>query len=67
MRFRFSEIELDNITNLPKYQMGLSDLTRDALVTVGYTAATYNYDISGESGLALSLNIHFVLHHGFIA
>ena len=56
--FTFSTDDMANIKELPLYKKGYKDLPKDAVVTVGYTAATFVYQTAQT---ALALNIMFVL------
>lgn len=66
--FKFSTKDFASLSSLPLYRNGISDLPINSAVTVGYTANTYAYiqaDAPAKS-LALSLNVQFVLFHGYL-
>jgi hypothetical protein len=68
IKFNFTAESFASIASLPLYRGGISDLPQNAAVTVGYTINTYSY-IQKEApfnSLALSLNIQFVMLHGYI-
>lgn len=69
IKFNFNAESFTSISSLPLYRNGISDLPQNAAVTVGYTVNTYSY-IQKEApsrSLALSLNIQFVILHGYLA
>lgn len=64
--FKVTEESIAKLSTLPRYMLGISDLNEYATVTVGYTANTYPYNYyANTSASALSLNIQFVIYHGF--
>jgi hypothetical protein len=59
--FSFKGADFDNIQSLPLYENGNIDLHPYSIVSVGYSVNTYKYTVGGESALALSPNILFVI------
>lgn len=70
IKFKITPESIANISQLPKYQSGIADLNKDAVVTVGYCLNTFSYTPQTNPGAmperswALSVNIMFVLYHG---
>jgi len=67
-KFNFTAESFASLSSLPLYRGGISDLPQNAAVSVGYTVNTYSY-IQKEApvnSLALSLNVQFVMLHGYI-
>lgn len=68
IKFNFTAEGFTSLSSLPLYHGGISDLPQNAAVTVGYTVNTYPY-IQKEAplkSLALSLNVQFVMLHGYV-
>ena len=67
-KFNFTAESFASLSSLPFYRGGISDLPQNAAVLVGNTVNTYPY-IQKEApinSLALSLNVQFVLLHGYV-
>jgi hypothetical protein len=68
IKFNFTAESFASLSSLPLYRGGISDLPQNAAVTVGYTVNTYSYiqKEAPSNSLALSLNIQFVMLHGYV-
>lgn len=67
--FDFLPSDFSRIATLPRWDgAATQELPPWAMVSVGYTANTYKYSVGGEvtSQNSLSLNVMFVLLHGFM-
>jgi len=67
-KFNFTAEAFTSLSSLPLYRGGISDLPQNAAVTVGYTVNTYPYNQKDapSNSLALSLNVQFVMLHGYV-
>jgi hypothetical protein len=63
--FSFSKTDFDNLSRLPLYEGGKSDLPENALVAVGYTLNTYPGSQTGIS--FLSSNVQFAILLGLVS
>lgn len=59
--FNFSATDFDNLRSLPLYEDGNVDLHPYSIISVGYSVNTYKYTVGGESALALSPNVLFMI------
>ena len=68
IKFNFTAESFVSLSSLPLYHGGISDLPQHAAVTVSYTVNMYPYTQkeAPSNSLALSLNIQFVMLHGYI-
>jgi hypothetical protein len=67
-KFDFTAESFASLSSLPLYRGGISDLPQNSAVSIGYTVNTYPY-IQKEApinSLALSLNVQFVMLHGYV-
>lgn len=63
--FAFTDIDFQQLSDLPLYKKGRADLPPNSLVAVGYTLSTY---LGNQSGMTiLSSNIQFVILLGIAA
>jgi hypothetical protein len=60
--FMFTSSNMEQLTQLPLYEGGTSDVPADSLVTVGYAVNEYN----SNQGAMASLNVLFVILIGDI-
>jgi hypothetical protein len=67
-KFNFTVESFVSLSSLPLHCGGISTLPQNAAVTVGYTVNTYPYTQkeATSNSLALSLNIQFVMLHGYV-
>jgi hypothetical protein len=67
--FAFTADDLANLSRLPLYEQGRSDLPPETLATVGYTVGCYLYRAANpawQGYTVISLNILFVLALGSV-
>ena len=62
--FSFQRDDFDRLRSLPQFKVDgvLKDLPGDSLVTVAHTVNSF----VGDGRKVLSLNVQFVLFHGFL-
>ena len=67
-KFNFTAKSFASLSSLPLYRGSISNLPQNAVVTVGYTVNMYPYNQkeAPSKSFALSLNIQFVMLHGYI-